>query len=457
MKKYIAGQELLRSTTINSHDLADLILNEKIQAFYPENHTSVFDDLLDHWKEIVTDHKKQGIYLISKSVNKLDQTVASELKAFQEQVIPWLIEQIPELLFLIDEAELIQKEFPRSSSNEPTETIFEPGTKLHAHEVKKHWGIDKLKLAEYVWEKGLPAFDQYERRIPTVEMVVVLNSFDLKNDLEKQKEFIADQITYFISDDVLNFEYDHGIKPAQAAPVKENTPAPQTNLLSKAEAEAFIRSMAISYLSDTEVIIKAKNKEVTASREDMGFKASSKPWAMFIKILQDKNHEYHVGIYDNNKNPENLRAYNREIKLFPNFGKKFVAYINNQFSVTLPNIDVFKNMKGIEHAGTYKPEFQIYKHKELRQQKDIKSLSQKNTIEILHDLSKQLKREKNETEKKRLLNEIRNYGEHAKRKGWITKNHEMWDLIAPLDDTPSENDMMELISEVTDKDKYRLF
>ena len=147
MKKYIAGQELLRSTTINSHDLADLILNEKIQAFYPENHTSVFDDLLDHWKEIVTDHKKQGIYLISKSVNKLDQTVASELKAFQEQVIPWLIEQIPELLFLIDEAELIQKEFPRSSSNEPTETIFEPGTKLHAHEVKKHWGIDKLKLA----------------------------------------------------------------------------------------------------------------------------------------------------------------------------------------------------------------------------------------------------------------------------------------------------------------------
>jgi len=91
MKKYIAGQELLRSTTINSHDLADLILNEKIQAFYPENHTSVFDDLLDHWKEIVTDHKKQGIYLISKSVNKLDQTVASELKAFQEQVIPWLI------------------------------------------------------------------------------------------------------------------------------------------------------------------------------------------------------------------------------------------------------------------------------------------------------------------------------------------------------------------------------
>jgi len=102
---------------------------------------------------------------------------------------------------------------------------IEPNTKLREWQVKERWGIDKLKLAEYVWEKGLPAFDQYGRRIPTVEMVVVLNSPDMRNDPEKQKDFFSDQITYFISDDVLNFEYDHGIKPT---PAKESTPITQT-------------------------------------------------------------------------------------------------------------------------------------------------------------------------------------------------------------------------------------
>ena len=102
---------------------------------------------------------------------------------------------------------------------------LEPNTKLREWQVKERWGIDKFKLAEYVWEEGLPAFDKYGRRIPTVEMVVQLNTIELRNEPQKQKEFIADQITYFISDDVLNFEYDHGIKPT---PAKESTPAPQT-------------------------------------------------------------------------------------------------------------------------------------------------------------------------------------------------------------------------------------
>lgn len=99
---------------------------------------------------------------------------------------------------------------------------IEPDTKVHAYQVKKRWGIDKIKLAEYVWEDGLHAYDEYGRRIPTVEMLVDLKSPDMRNDPEKQKAFIADQIKFFISDDILNFEYDHDLlkQPGRMEPVK---------------------------------------------------------------------------------------------------------------------------------------------------------------------------------------------------------------------------------------------
>jgi len=233
------------------------------------------------------------------------------------------------------------------------------------------------------------------------------------------------------------------------------TPAPQTIPLSKAEAEEFIKSMGISYLSDTEVIMKNKNKEVMASREDMGFKATSKPWGMFIKMLQDPKSEYHVGIYDKNKNSENLKDYNASNKLFPNFSKKFVPFINDQFSVTLPNdFNVFKNKKGIERTGTYKPKFQIFDHRELRQQKDIKSLSKEDALKALKDLAIQLKRATNELERERLSKKIINLGQHAKRNRWITKTHELWDLFSPLDDAPSDSDMMSFIEEETKPNKF---
>lgn len=442
MKKYITGQELLTSTTITSHDLADLILNEKIKAFHPQSHTSVFADLLDYWKEIVIDRKKRGIYLINKSVKKLDQTIASELDAFHEEVIPWLIEQMPELLFLIDEVAFIQREYPRpssskqiNSSNDPTEKQIEPGTKLHAHEVKKHWGIDKLKLAEYVWEKGLPAFDQYGRKIPTVEMVVALNAIDLKNEPEKQKEFIADQIAYFISDDVLNFEYDHGIKPA---PGKESTPAPQTE--PQLDPEELIKSIAVSYLSDTEVIIKFKNNRIEASYDKIGFKEKSKPWMMFIKILC--NGKYNVGSYAKDNDVVKNRQYNAERKLFSNFSKKFIPFINNQFSLNIPSgFNVFQNMKGFDHYGTYEPKFKIFDHSELKQKADIKNLSQKDTLYKIKELCQKNKRAIDVTSKEQILVEIGLYAEHAYNNKWITqKDLHNWLLMD--DAEPSDYDAM---------------
>jgi len=232
------------------------------------------------------------------------------------------------------------------------------------------------------------------------------------------------------------------------------TPAPQTIPLSNAEAEEFIKSMAISYLSDTEVIIKVDNKVITASCDDMDFKSTSKPWAMFIKMLQDPKKKYNVGIYDKNKNPTKIKNYNASMQLFPNFSKKFVAFINNQFSVTLPiGFNVFKNMKGIDHAGTYTPKFDIFDHRKLKQQKDIKSLSKEDTLKKLDALSKRRNREKDKNEKDNLLVEIGNLAEHAKRNGWLTLE-ELRNLISLPDSAPSDTDAMSIIEEeLTEEEK----
>ena len=66
-------------------------------------------------------------------------------------------------------------------------------------------------------------------------------------------------------------------------PAKESAPPTQTPIVN---AEGLIKSIKISYLSDTEVIIKYGNKEIRASCKDMNLKATSKTWAMFIKIYE---------------------------------------------------------------------------------------------------------------------------------------------------------------------------
>ena len=137
------------------------------------------------------------------------------------------------------------------------------------------------------------------------------------------------------------------------------------------------------------------------------------------------------------------------MKLFPNFSKKFIPFLNSKFSLSLPsNFNAFKNMKGFELAGTYKPKFDVFENRESDQQVDMKNLSRSATSEKLDALSKQLKREKDEKKKERLLIEIGNYAEHAKKNGWINEN-QLRNFLSSPDDEPSDDNVMSLIEEET--------
>ena len=232
-------------------------------------------------------------------------------------------------------------------------------------------------------------------------------------------------------------------------PVKENVP-----VISKEQAEEVIKAITVIHVSDTEIIIRHSDKEITAACGDMGFKSNAKPWKMFMNMLQDRNNQYFIGRYDK-MNPDNNKDYRNKVKRFEYFSKNFIQFINDKFTLSLPDVNVFQNMKHQVHAGMYKPKFQVCEHQSPNRQVEIKSLSKEGTLERLTALLKQYEGEKNKAEKERILLEIGRYCDHAIKKHGIPEG-ELRSFLPSPDDTPSENDMMQLISEVTEKNKYLL-
>lgn len=327
---------------------------------------------------------------------------------------------------------------------------------IHKWEATKILGITEPELMTIVSMGRLRGFDQHKQPVKHYGRYLV----DQTEDDRLPGAILSTRISYFDRGDIIDVAIKEGIPLHGVAPL--NFVSPQgtktetqtasdtaTSPTPQIDPEAYIQSMAISYLSDTEVIIKVGKKEVTASCKDIGFKETSKPWAMFIKILKDPNNEYHVGIYDKNKNPVNLKAYRRGTKLFPNFSKKFIPFINDKFLVTLAsNFNIFKNMKGIERDGTYRPKFHVYEYRVHNQQDDIKSLSKEDITKKLIALSGRYKREKDQNGKDLLLIEIGNYAERAKKENWITEQ-QLRNLLSSSDDYPADNDVMSLIEEET--------
>lgn len=255
----------------------------------------------------------------------------------------------------------------------------------------------------------------------------------------------------------------------ESAPSPQDEQAPETVVpkensldinvkepLTEEQTEEIVRAMTVIRVSDTEIIIKHSNKEINATCEDMGFKSYAKPWKMFMDILQDRSNQYFIGRYDK-VNQDNNKDYLRKAKLFGNFSKKFIEFINDKFSLSLPgDFQAFYNMKHKERQGLYRPKFRVDECQNTNQRIDIKNLSKEATLERLTALQKQYKGENDKAEKERILIEIGQYGNHAIKKHGIPEV-ELRSFFPLPDDTPSENDMMELISEFTQKDKDRLF
>ena len=287
-------------------------------------------------------------------------------------------------------------------------------------------------------------------------------------EANNQKSFFNNFL--FLKSDIESFELAHGTATKQAESIIDTSEAvkvqvsikPKTIVVTKPtpqiepsaenksdgqiDTEGFIRSLAISYLSDDEVIIKIdRQKPKSFTRKEMGFENSKKTWPLFIKVLTKG--DFNVGIYDKNKNAVNQQNYNRLVKFPANFSKKFIAFLNKAFSLSLDSgVNIFQNMKGIDRAGTYKPKFQILKNMGHNQQQDINSLSKKETLEMIEKLSQERNKTKDDGKKECLLFKIGNYAAHAKNNGWLTEE-QLKNYLSSPDDESSEYDAMLLIDD----------
>jgi len=94
--------------------------------------------------------------------------------------------------------------------------------KFRKWEVLKRWDIDGIKLAQYVCD-GLYAYNRYGSSLPTIEDQAQALAFRYSE--EEYLAYLADQIAWFIIDDVIDYEVVHGIAQHDTAPIQA-APAP---------------------------------------------------------------------------------------------------------------------------------------------------------------------------------------------------------------------------------------
>lgn len=259
---------------------------------------------------------------------------------------------------------------------------------------------------------------------------------NIKDNLQKGARVKWDDLT----GDVESQKASQGLAPQEIEPQKQ---PPQTANEIK-NYDAFIRSLQVSCVRDTEISIKVGDSDAkNYTCVEMGFKSSENGWKLLMEVLEDRDHLFDAGTYSKDKIPEKNKRYNQRQKWIPQFTKKFINFLNKRYNARIPdNTKLLENQKNKNRDGLYKPIFQVAFNGAIHCT-DIKNMSKEETINKLKNLHKQLKGEKNSFKKDSLLKEIGDYAEHAKKNEWITWK-QLQNLISPPDEDASAEDAMSL-------------
>lgn len=172
---------------------------------------------------------------------------------------------------------------------------------------------------------------------------------------QKDNQTLANLNTFlFKRDDINQFAKLHELK------LIDEDKAPQENATEVKDSDGFIRSLQVSFVSDTEIKIKAENKKSkTYSNEYLGFnRENTKEWGTLIQILQSKDHIYHVGKAYGMGKIRN-KKYDANRSMLRVISKKLISFLNVTHRQKLPgNFQIFEIIKS-EKSGTYGPKFTI--------------------------------------------------------------------------------------------------
>jgi hypothetical protein len=194
--------------------------------------------------------------------------------------------------------------------------------------------------------------------------------------------------------------------------------------------ETFIRSMQISFVSNTEIKIKSGNKKSRVfNQKELGFqKNNSNIWNALIEILKTSDHFYRVG---KARGTGKIRktSYDVNQKILAGINKKIITFLNKQYDAQLPdNFKVYELVpEGQEAPGIYKLKFQICNLDSLKEN-DYKDYSKEKLLSEIKKLSSESAKlsskgdevsGQKENEKRSQLNSAITI---ACEKNWLTQN-----------------------------------
>ena len=225
----------------------------------------------------------------------------------------------------------------------------------------------------------------------------------------------------------------------KASPLHATEPIDNTALTNN---DDFISNLKVEYSSDNSIILTPKGKQPKEySCQAMGFKATTQTWRMIIGILQKDDPKYHVGIYPKDKSRDKIKKYNSTIQIIKACEKKFVNFLNCEHSAQIPsNSRVFRNMKGIDRDGTYRPIFKVVRPSAEREEitKDMSKEQWQKGIDILVEKKR---REKDPSKEDRLLSQMGPYIAKGNREGWLSKI-QAEKYLSPNDEDCSPGDLL---------------
>jgi len=198
------------------------------------------------------------------------------------------------------------------------------------------------------------------------------------------------------------------------------------------DPEAFIRSMQVSYVSDTEIKIKAGNQRSKIfNQKEMGFiKINSEIWKAFIDILRRSDHTYYVG---KARGAQTMRKASYDVgqKRLSGINEKLLSFLNETYQLRL--LKTFKVYELIpekkEAPGGYRFKFQVCNHTDSDENIDYyDKLTEKDLISKIEILSSDLEKLSicGDTDSEKEVDEINNKlnlaVKLALKKEWININ-----------------------------------
>ena len=195
------------------------------------------------------------------------------------------------------------------------------------------------------------------------------------------------------------------------------------------DAESFIRSLQVFPVGDQEIKIRANGKNAKIfEKKDLGFsKANAKYWNEFINILNSPDHLFHVG-KAHGVGGERINTYDTNQKVLVEINKKLVSFFIKTYQIQPPEkFKVYELVPGkAAPPGTYRFKFQIINDRDADIQ-SFKAMPKDQLLQEIEKLSSQCHKlltrgdETSEKRKNNILDQLNNAMTIALENEWLTQ------------------------------------